>query len=345
MSSNTKIRRGQPGKARPTVSGGRRKVIAAKRKSLFETMAALLPFPMETVQKAIGYGAVGVGVAIVIAGVTFMGLPQLAGVAAAEMVGRAGFEVKRVEVTGIDRMERMTVYEIATAQQSMAMPLVDLQEVRAKLMDQPWIAEARVSRRLPDTLMIDIVERKPAAIWQNRQRLSLIDATGVELEPVALEAMPNLPLVIGPFANTKSAALKTLLGAAPALGPAVAGATWVGNRRWDLRFQSGETLALPEGEREARHSLIKFARLDGTERLLGRGFVRFDMRIPGKFVVRVPPRGTTPEGGKAETAATIASKTIAAAAAETKAPAAKKTQSKEADSQSDKGKKNGTGKG
>jgi cell division protein FtsQ len=74
----------------------------------------------------------------------------------------------------------------------------------------------------------------------------------------------------------------------PTLKPQLASATWVGGRRWDLSFQSGETLALPEGEGDARSALIKFARLDKSSGLLGRGVVRFDLRIPGKMVVRLP---------------------------------------------------------
>jgi cell division protein FtsQ len=66
-----------------------------------------------------------------------------------------------------------------------------------------------------------------------------------------------------------------------------AGATWVGTRRWDVRFQSGETLALPEGDAAAKAAYAKFDRMDQAARLLGQGFVHFDMRIPGKFVVRV----------------------------------------------------------
>ena len=57
-----------------------------------------------------------------------------------------------------------------------------------------WVRDARVSRRLPDTLVVDIVERRPAAIWQHNQRLTLIDMDGVVLEPVRLDAMPDLPL-------------------------------------------------------------------------------------------------------------------------------------------------------
>jgi cell division protein FtsQ len=207
--------------------------------------------------------------------------------------------VKRVEVKGIDRMERLTVYAIALDQHSRAMPLVNLEKVRGQLLQYGWIEDARVSRRLPDTLVVDIVERKPAAIWQYEQKLSLIDAQGVILEKVNVNAMPDLPLVIGKKANERAGELNALMDNVPSLKPVLAGATWVGNRRWDLRFQSGETLALPEGQDIAAHALIAFARMDGVQRLLGRGFARFDMRDPSKMAVRVlrPPE-TVDEAAK-----------------------------------------------
>ncbi|HEY5721377.1 MAG TPA: cell division protein FtsQ/DivIB [Allosphingosinicella sp.] len=214
-------------------------------------------------------------------------VPQMIGVSISEAIGQAGFAVKRVEIKGLDRMERLPVYNVALDQQSMAMPLVDLDGTRRRLLEFGWVREARVSRRLPDTLVVDIVERRPAAIWQYRNQLALIDMDGVVLEPVRLEAMPDLPLVIGPAANHHAAELGRLIEAAPQLKPIMAGASWVGGRRWDLRFQSGEVLALPEGEEASRKALAHFVRMDQATQLLGRGFSRFDMRIAGKFVVRV----------------------------------------------------------
>lgn len=261
---------------------------AIKKRSLIDRALDRIPVSVATLRR-IATGAI-VGTALIggVAVASAFGVPQAAGVSVAEAVGRAGFEVKRVEVTGIDRMERLTVYAIALDQHSMAMPLVDLDKVRDRLLDYGWIADARVSRRLPDTLLVDIVERTPSAVWQSNQKLWLVDAKGVVLEQIALDAMPDLPLVIGPDANRQIAGLTDLMKAAPALNPMLAGATWVGNRRWDLRFQSGEVLALPQGDKEAAAALVRFARMDGMDRLLGRGFVRFDMRDPSKFVVRVP---------------------------------------------------------
>lgn len=221
-----------------------------------------------------------------LAAATWAGLPQAGAVAVAEEIGHAGFRVEGIEITGAKRMDAMTVYAVALDQRSRAMPLVDLGGVREKLLTYGWIADAQVSRRLPDKLVINIIERTPAAVWQNKGQLTLIDSDGVLLEPVSVEAMPDLPLVIGEGANTQAPAYRRLLDAAPSLRARVRAATWVGNRRWNLMFQSGETLVLPEDD--APGALARFAALDGSRSLLGKGWVRFDMRDPTKLVVRRP---------------------------------------------------------
>nr|WP_295371267.1 cell division protein FtsQ/DivIB [uncultured Sphingosinicella sp.] len=246
-----------------------------------------LPLPAETVRKVSMWIFAGMLLALLLAVLTAFQIPQAAGLAAGEAVGEAGFAVKRVEIKGLNRMQRLPIYAVALDQPSMAMPLVDLDATRERLLRFGWVEEARVSRRLPDTLVVDIVERRPAAIWQHNQQLTLIDKAGVPLETVQLDAMPDLPLVIGPAANRHTGDLDQLVTAAPHLKPQLAGASWVGGRRWDLRFQSGEVLALPEGRETAQKALVQFARMDKMTQLLGRGLVRFDMRVPGKFIVRV----------------------------------------------------------
>lgn len=224
---------------------------------------------------------------VVVAAILAFRLPQLAGIALGEGIGGAGFTLRRVEITGAHRVPRLAIYNIAFDQSSMAMPLVDLAGTRARLMRMGWIREARVSRRLPDTLVIDVVERQPVAIWQNEGQLSLIDADGVVLEPVRIDHMPLLPLVIGDGANRHIGGLGALIAAQPRLRPQIAGATWVGQRRWDIRFQSGEVLSLPEGDEDAMRAINRFAMLDQQDPLLGRGFVRIDMRDPRRTYVRV----------------------------------------------------------
>lgn len=246
-----------------------------------------LPVSAETVRRFSWGLLLGIVAALAIAVGAALQLPQMVGTATGEAIGRAGFALRSVEIKGANHVPKVEVYNIAFDQPSSAMPLVDLQGTRERLLRFGWVKEARVSRRLPDTLVVDIVERTPAALWQHNRQLALIDREGVVLEQVKLEAMPDLPLVIGPAANRHAGELSRLLDAAPDLKPMMAGATWVGGRRWDLRFQSGEVLALPEGHQTAERALVRFARMDKATQLLGRGLVRFDMRIPDRFTVRV----------------------------------------------------------
>ncbi len=279
--SSARVRRGSPGKARPRAKSGSR-VNVPKR------LVAKLPVEQAGANRLARWMFGLFAAAIVAVAAVAMEVPAKVGAGLGEAMGEAGFRVRSVDVTGVQRMDSRPVFQIALDQKSMAMPLVDVAEIREKLLRYGWVKDARVSRRLPDTLVIDIVEREPAALWQDKTRLSLIDSEGVVLDRVKVSDMPDLPLLVGPGANAHSQELGQLLGEVPSLKPQLESAAWVGGRRWDLNFQSGETVVLPEGADEAKKALAKFARLDKSAGLLGRGIKRFDLRIPGKMIVRLP---------------------------------------------------------
>jgi cell division protein FtsQ len=309
--SSTKIKRATAPPRRPTRTPKKRRRVKVSRLNAFINA---LPISPQRLQKVANW-TIGLSL-FAVAGL----IAHATGVTAkvneewAQVVGRAGFQVKKVEVVGADRIDRLKVYDIALAQKDRSMAAVDIEDLRHDLMRYGWIKDARVSRRLPDTLVVDIVERTPAAIWQHNNRLSLIDEQGVVLEPVTVATMPDLPLVIGPKANQRSQDLDRLLAEASSLKELLAGATWVGDRRWDLRFRSGETLSLPEGEADAKLALAKFAHMDGANRLLGRGILRFDMRDPNRFVLRLPHEGQVAPAKLDEARAAVDAVAVASAA-------------------------------
>jgi cell division protein FtsQ len=138
-----------------------------------------------------------------------------------------------------------------------------------------------------------VVERTPRAVLVKPNRMVLIDGTGHELEPVSPANAKNMLKVSGPGAPRQIAALDGLLDAAPALKPQVSQAEWVGNRRWNLTFKTGQVLALPHGDDEPAAALVSFARLDGVNRLLGGKVAAFDMRAPDRIYMRIPGRAET----------------------------------------------------
>lgn len=271
--------------AAPRRPVNRRRPVA--KQSFGDRMLARLPISEQALSRAVTWTLLGAGGAAAIAIATWIGIPSAIGIGVAETAARAGLRVEQVDITGLKRMDRETVYAVALeSQPSRAMLRLDLEAVRERLLTYGWIKQAYVSRRLPDRLLIHIVEREPAAVWQDNGQLTLIDATGKLLAPVDRANMPDLPLVIGPGADQQEPAYQALLAAAPALRPRVRAAAWMANRRWDLTFDTGETLALPQDDPEA--ALVKFAQMDGANPLLGRGWVRFDMRVPGKMYARRP---------------------------------------------------------
>ncbi len=262
--------------------------------SLFDRFLRTLPFSEDEIQRAFNWFVVAALVVAAIVAAQWFGLTTAAYQQYGQLAARVGFEVKDVEVTGMDRVDQLKVYDIVLAEMDRSMPMVDIEKVRTDLLEYGWIKDARVSRRLPDTLAVEIVERKPTAVWQRSGKYSLIDAEGVVLENVKVSAVGELPLLNGPDANRHAVALGELLNRATALKAQVAGASWIGNRRWDLRFKTGETLALPEGENAAAEALLNFARMDGIHRLLGRDLIHFDLRDPDRAYFRKAPK-TEPE--------------------------------------------------
>jgi cell division protein FtsQ len=218
-----------------------------------------------------------------------LGLPQRAWAGFVAWTAANGWEVRHVELTGAREQDRLAIYGAVLNGPTNAMLATDLDDVRARLTALPWVADASVQRRLPDTLVIEVIERKPVALWQYQHRLAAIDISGKVLTNQRLERWNDLPLLVGAGARSHVRDALELLAATP-LGSEVDAAVFVGNRRWDLKFRSGETLALPDQPAQARAALARFARLDskGPERLLGGHFTRFDLRLPGRMIVAGP---------------------------------------------------------
>jgi len=213
-------------------------------------------------------------------------VPEQATMALATTTSNAGFVVRQVDITGTVNQPKLSIYREVLQGGSDSMLLADLPAMRERLIALPWVRDANVHRRWPDRLEVRIIERKPAAVWQHQGRLRLIDADGVVLPAVDLADFGQLPLLVGANAQEQAPAVLKLVASQPGIASDIEAAVWIGQRRWDLRMKSGETISLPEGP-AAQAALMRFAEIHRETPLLGRGFVRFDLRIPEKMVVRV----------------------------------------------------------
>ena len=323
--SGQKIKRGGKSVRRAAAAQGRgRQVRAAKARtgSALDTLMAVQPFSEGQLHRIFLAMILGAAAVLIWMVASFAGLPAMAREQMVHLSHQAGFELHNVEVRGTNHLNELKVYQIALADRDRAMPFVELDAVRERLLALSWVEDARVSRQLPDTLVIDIVERKPIAVLAKADRLVLIDPTGRELERISPDRAKGKLVLSGPGVGKQVGPLTALLDAAPALKPQIKGAEWIGNRRWNLTFKTGQVLALPEGEQPSAKALTTFAQLDGRNRLLGGKAVAFDMRAGDRIYFRMPSRTDAIERASA------APRPLASASA-SPAPAAAKGAKKE----------------
>jgi cell division protein FtsQ len=206
-----------------------------------------------------------------------------------------GLAVEDIAVEGRETTDPAAVMAALAARRGTPILGVDLWRAKEELEKLPWIRSAAIERRLPHTLHVRLVERRPLALWQHEGRQELIDREG-EVIPIAdLSRFARLPLVVGDTAAGRATALIEMLSREPELAARVTAAIRVDDRRWNLRIDDKIDVLLPE--EAPGEAWAQLASLERQNNLLKRDVQRVDMRLPGRLVVRVntpPPTAAAP---------------------------------------------------
>jgi cell division protein FtsQ len=221
------------------------------------------------------------------------------------MTATFGLVVTDIEVEGRETTDVATV--VAALSAARGTPILSVNPHRAKeqLETLPWVRSATIERRLPGTLFVRLVERRPLAVWQHGGIQQLIDQEGAVIPVDDLNRFARLPIVVGDDAAPSAAALIGMLASEPELAARVTAAIRVGGRRWNLRIDDVIDILLPEESAET--AWRRLAELERTNALLKRDVQTVDLRLPDRLLLRVngaPARETPPakkphSGGKA----------------------------------------------
>lgn len=87
---------------------------------------------------------------------------------------------------------------------------LSLEVIEGRLRDHPWIAGVDLRKELPHRLHVRIIERRAAALLNERQRLFYVDEQGSLIAPLhPLEPAPDLVVISRP--DPEAAALRTAI--------------------------------------------------------------------------------------------------------------------------------------
>ncbi|MEE9454728.1 MAG: cell division protein FtsQ/DivIB [Paracoccaceae bacterium] len=177
---------------------------------------------------------------------------------------------------------------LAVTNLSLPLSALDLDVVHLKdaieRLDAIETAEVQV---LSDgTLEIRAVERKPTLVWRDGDTLRLIDRHANRVAEIARRSVRgDLPLIVGQSADLAIAEALALVAAAAPIAARVRGLVRVGERRWDVVLDRGQTIMLPAAG--AVTALRRVIALHDTEDVLNRDIIIIDMRDVDRPVLRL----------------------------------------------------------
>ncbi len=241
------------------------------------TSPELAAHPLNQVARVLTWGALGL----------------LAYGAAAWLVARPWFALTTLEVkTPVQHVTEAQIRLVAERKVRGTFFTVDLERVRESLEKLPWVREARVERRWPDTLVVSLVEHVPLARWNEN---ALVNGDG-EIFVAAVSG--KLPRLAGPDDASVEVveAYRRYTATLAPLGLRIEALRLSPRRAWQMRLDSGMQLALGRDHVDAR--LARFVEL--YPRLFGArpaadgktiaavAPAAVDLRYPDGFAIRMP---------------------------------------------------------
>jgi len=196
-----------------------------------------------------------------------------------------GFRIAQVSLSGEKEISREEILTTAGVTGNASLLFLDADAARARLMANPWIADAAVLKLYPDRLQITITERQAFALWQKNGRVQVVAADGTVLEPFVERRYVTLPLVVGQGAERQAKDFLDILYRYPDVASKVRASILVAQRRWDLVLKNGIDVQLPETN--AAVALKRLVTLDRDKKLLSRDITIVDLRLPDRVTVRL----------------------------------------------------------
>jgi cell division protein FtsQ len=192
------------------------------------------------------------------------------------------FMVRKVVLNGLDRISRDEVLKATELDKPANILALNLADMAGHVETLPWVRTVTVSRKLPDTILVNIVERRPRVLV-SMDALYYLDETGTPFKKVDPKDNPELPIVTGftraDLIDRREHTMNDLLEVFDLLDALA--------ERND-RFRVGN---ISEINFDAVRGLSLFTRNDKVQVKIGRGDYRQKLRRLGRVLAHLKIKG------------------------------------------------------
>ena len=195
-----------------------------------------------------------------------------------------GFVVQRVDVMGEGRLSENDVQRVVGVQRGDYLFDLDLKAAQSRVENLSWVERAIVRRLWPNRIVVQIIERKPFALWQANGNIQLVDQSGIYIDEAELAQYPDLPLIVGDTAPEYFSDADLMMSAHSDIKSRVSTYVRHNTGRWDLILDNGAVkVKLPSESPKA--ALSRLSDLQFQTRILDREIAVIDLRIEDRITL------------------------------------------------------------
>ncbi len=199
----------------------------------------------------------------------------------------AGLAIGEISITGQTLTDEQAIFDALRIEPNTPTFVFDVAAARERIAMLPAIESVSVRRGLPGDVTVTVTEKVPVARWTVDGVPLLIDGAG---DPIGEDtgAYGELPLVIGDGAADDALAMIRALDTFPMLQEGLVALSRIADRRWDLIYDTGLRVQLPE--QGVSQALRKLTNYQSDYQLLDRDITLIDLRVDNVVAVRPTPK-------------------------------------------------------
>jgi len=206
---------------------------------------------------------------------------------------QAGLAIGEISISGQSLTREQDIFDALGIQPHTSTLGFDVEAARQRVAELPAVETVIVRKTYPGDVDVLITEKTPVARWAVDGITFLIDGRGEQIAETS-PAYSGLPLVIGDGAADDALVMIRAMDNYPMLQDGLVALSRIADRRWDLIFDTGLRVQLPEqGVAQAMARLVSY---QNDYQLLDRDVSVIDLRVDS--VVAVRPNKTDEDSDK-----------------------------------------------
>ena len=198
---------------------------------------------------------------------------------------RPELSVSKLEITNanLDLVNQINaILKLSFPINSIQLDINNIQKIINKI---DSVESSNVRIKDSGVLLVEVIERKPVAVYRENDELALIDLKGYKINNIFLRSdRKDLPLIVGTEGNYHVKEALEIYQLLSINLNKIRGLIRIGKRRWDIIFKNNKRIKLPE--KNPKRSLRKFLSSDKSYLISSNDFSIIDLRFTNKIILR-----------------------------------------------------------